>query len=106
MATDRATLEIGKTLTAAQAAILTPDAQAFIAALAARFAPRVTDILAAREARQARIDRGELPDFLPGTRAVRDSDWRVAPIPADLQDRRVEITGPTERKYVPIDQRG
>ncbi|MBV6415729.1 MAG: Malate synthase A [Steroidobacteraceae bacterium] len=100
MATDRATLEIGKTLTAAQAAILTPDAQAFIAALAARFAPRVTDILAAREARQARIDRGELPDFLPGTRAVRDSDWRVAPIPADLQDRRVEITGPTERKMI------
>ena len=58
-------------------------------------------LLQLREARQAAIDSGELPDFLPDTAAIRDDrSWRVAPVPADLQDRRVEITGPTERKMV------
>lgn len=82
------------------ASILTPEALDFVAELAERFAPRVRELLAAREARQARLDAGELPDFLPETRAVREGDWKVAPIPADLQDRRVEITGPTDRKMI------
>jgi malate synthase len=80
--------------------ILTAEAVDFVAELAERFAPRVRALLAARDARQLRLDAGELPDFLPETRAIRDSQWRVAPIPADLQDRRVEITGPTERKMI------
>jgi malate synthase len=58
------------------------------------------ELLAARVARQARIDAGERPDFLPETSATRAGDWRCAPIPADIQDRRVEITGPVERKMV------
>jgi malate synthase len=57
-------------------------------------------LLARRETRQADIDAGQLPDFLTETRDIREGDWRVAPIPADLQDRRVEITGPTERKMI------
>ena len=80
--------------------ILTPEALAFLGELVERFAPRVEELLRAREARQARIDAGELPDFLPETAAVRAGDWRVAPIPADLLDRRVEITGPTDRKMI------
>ncbi|MBV6423576.1 MAG: Malate synthase A [Steroidobacteraceae bacterium] len=100
MAADGTKLEIRRQGACGQAEILTPDAQAFIAALAARFAPRVAALLAAREARQARLDAGELPDFLPETRSIREADWRVAPVPADLLDRRVEITGPTERKMI------
>ena len=61
--------------------------------------PRVSELLAAGDA-PGRIDAGELPDFLPETAAVREGDWRVTAIPADLQDRRVEITGPTDRKMV------
>ncbi|HNR23339.1 MAG TPA: malate synthase A [Steroidobacteraceae bacterium] len=95
-----AALEIKASVSAAQGEILTPEALTFVAALADRFAPRVATLLEAREARQRRIDAGELPDFLPETRAIREGDWRVAPIPADLQDRRVEITGPTERKMI------
>ena len=80
--------------------VLTPDALAFVAALHRRFAPRRRELLVARAARQARIDRGELPDFRADTRAIRDADWRVAPAPADLEDRRVEITGPAEPKMM------
>ncbi len=80
--------------------ILTPDALSFLGELVHRFAPRVEALLSDRDARQARLDGGELPDFLPETRAVRDGNWRVAPIPADLLDRRVEITGPTDRKMI------
>ena len=80
--------------------ILTPDALSFLGELVHRFAPRVEALLSDRDARQARLDAGELPDFLPETRAVRNGDWRVAPIPADLLDRRVEITGPTDRKMI------
>ncbi len=80
--------------------VLTTEALAFIADLARRFGPRVSELLARREARQAEIDAGRLPDFLPETRAVRESDWRVTSIPRDLQDRRVEITGPTDRKMI------
>jgi len=80
--------------------ILTPAALAFVAELAQRFAPRVATLLEARAQRQQRLDAGEMPDFLAATLAVRESDWRVAPIPADLLDRRVEITGPTDRKMI------
>ena len=81
--------------------ILTSAAIDFLADLARKFTPRRDELLAARGERQAAIDSGQLPDFLPETAAVRDDPaWRVAPVPADLQDRRVEITGPTERKMV------
>ena len=80
--------------------ILTPEALEFLGELVERFAPRVEQLLRAREQRQARLDAGEMPDFLAETRAIREGDWKVAPIPADLQDRRVEITGPTDRKMI------
>ncbi len=81
-------------------AILTPAALEFVAELAREFGGRVEKLLAARVERQIAIDAGTLPDFLPETKNIRDSDWRVTKIPADLQDRRVEITGPTDRKMV------
>ncbi|MBV8428204.1 MAG: malate synthase A, partial [Hyphomicrobiales bacterium] len=80
--------------------ILTPQALGFLARLHGKFDARRKELLAAREARQARFDAGELPDFLPGTQAVRDGDWKIAPVPADLLDRRVEITGPVDRKMI------
>jgi malate synthase len=81
--------------------ILTPDALALVAALEAEFSGARSEILAARAERQERLLAGELPDFLPDTGAIREGDWRVAPVPADLQDRRVEITGPAgDRKMV------
>jgi malate synthase len=80
--------------------ILTPDALGFVAALCRRFGGIREDLLARRVARQEAFDRGELPDFLPETAAIRSGEWKVAPAPADLQDRRVEITGPVERKMV------
>src|SRR5665213_2406031 len=80
--------------------ILTPEALAFLAELHQRFDPRRRELLASRVERQKRIDAGQLPDFLPETVDIRKGDWNVAPIPADLMDRRVEITGPVERKMV------
>ncbi|MDE1155163.1 MAG: malate synthase A [Acidobacteriaceae bacterium] len=80
--------------------ILTPEALAFAAALQREFNPVRKQLLQARIARQARIDAGEAPDFLPETRHIRESEWTVAPIPADIQDRRVEITGPIDRKMI------
>src|SRR6185312_11626630 len=80
--------------------ILSSEAMEFVSALVERFGPRVSQLLQVREERQRRLDAGELPDFLPETREIRESEWRVAPIPQDLLDRRVEITGPTERKMV------
>jgi malate synthase len=80
--------------------VLSAEALDFVAALAARFTPRVRELLAARDSRQARIDAGERPDFLPETRPIREGEWRVADIPTDLLDRRVEITGPTDRKMI------
>jgi malate synthase len=80
--------------------ILTSDALAFLADLHRRFDPTRKRLLALRAERQKRFDAGETPDFLPETKHVREGDWKVAPIPADLQDRRVEITGPTDRKMV------
>jgi malate synthase A len=80
--------------------ILTTDALAFVADLARTFRPRVEELLARRRDRQARFDAGERPDFLPETASVRAGDWKVAPLPNDLLDRRTEITGPTDRKMV------
>ena len=80
--------------------ILTPAALAFLADLHRAFDPRRRALLAARTARQKLFDAGEKPDFLAATKAIRDGDWRVAPIPADLLDRRVEITGPVDRKMI------
>ena len=80
--------------------ILTDEALAFVAGLQREFGRRRAELLEARAERQARLDEGERPDFLEATRSVREGDWRVAPAPPDLQDRRVEITGPTDRKMV------
>ncbi len=80
--------------------ILTPAAVAFIASLERELGPRRLELLERRRARQARLDAGERPSFLPETAAVRAAAWQVAPIPADLLDRRVEITGPPERKML------
>ena len=82
------------------AEILTPQALAFVAKLARKFEPRRRELLALRTLRQADFDAGRLPDFLPETKSVRDAQWTVAPAPRDLHDRRVEITGPTDRKMV------
>lgn len=80
--------------------IVTPDAMKFIAHLSRSFAGRVDELLQRRIAVQIRYDGGDRPRFLPETKHIRDGNWRVAPIPPDLQDRRVEITGPTDRKMV------
>ena len=93
-------LAISGPIPPAYAEILTPEACAFLAGLFRKFEPRRQELLAARVARQAEIDAGILPDFLASTRSVREGSWRVAPAPADLQDRRTEITGPVDRKMV------
>jgi malate synthase len=80
--------------------ILTPEAVAFVVRLARKFTARRDWLLQKRAERQARLDAGERPDFLPDTAYIRSGQWQIAPIPADLQDRRVEITGPTDRKMV------
>ncbi len=81
-------------------AILTPEAVDFVVSLVRKYRPEVKARLAARRERQAAFDGGALPGFLPETASVRESDWTIAGIPADLQDRRVEITGPVDRKMV------
>ncbi len=81
-------------------AILTPEALELVAQLHRAFEPRRQALLKARAERTQRLDAGERPDFLAATQAVRDGDWKVAPLPADLQCRRVEITGPVERKMI------
>ena len=78
--------------------ILTPEAVGFVAKLAREFGGRVDEILQARQERQERINGGEMPDFLPETKEIREGDWQIAQIPDDLQDRRVELTGPPDRK--------
>jgi malate synthase len=102
--TDPSAAVDGVTLTGAMQTgyeeILSAEALAFVAHLERLFGPRRRELLDARLERQAQIDAGKLPDFLPETKAVRDGDWTVAPLPDDLKDRRVEITGPTDRKMV------
>ncbi len=80
--------------------ILTPAALAFVSDLASTFESRRQELLEARNVRQAEIDAGALPDFLPQTKHIRKGEWKVASIPHDLDDRRVEITGPVERKMI------
>jgi malate synthase len=80
--------------------ILSPAALDFVADLTRRFGDLVTALLDTRAIRQRELDKGELPDFLPETREIREAQWRVTTVPADLQDRRVEITGPTDRKMI------
>ncbi len=93
-------LEIAGAMTPDYERILTNDAVAFVGTLAAEFGPRRQALLGQRQIRQAAFDAGQWPDFLPETREIRESEWRVAPIPADLLDRRVEITGPVDRKMI------
>ncbi|WP_341501818.1 malate synthase A [Gallaecimonas sp. GXIMD4217] len=81
-------------------ALLGEAARGWLEEVMHHFAHRFEPLLAARRERQARFDGGELPDFLPQTRAIREGDWQIRGIPADLQDRRVEITGPVDRKMV------
>ncbi len=82
------------------ASILTPEALTLVAKLTRSFEPRRQELLAARVARAKRMDAGERPDFLAETAHIRNGDWKIAPIPQALACRRVEITGPVERKMV------
>jgi malate synthase len=93
-------IEITGQITPAFAEILTPEALAFVAKLHRAFEPRRQELLAKRAARQKEFDAGKLPDFLPETKAIRERDWTISPQPKDMLDRRVEITGPTDRKMV------
>ena len=94
------TIQISGRLTPEYSQILTPDALQLLADLAQQFTPSVNGLLERRAARQAKLDAGEFPDFLDETRDIRESEWQVTAAPADLQDRRVEITGPTDRKMI------
>src|ERR1700751_1400292 len=85
---------------AVETEILTPEAREFLNSLSRNFEKRRQELLARREVRQHQIDAGQLPDFLPETAQIRESEWTVAPIPKDLLDRRVEITGPVDRKMI------
>jgi len=93
-------IAIAGRITPEYAQILTPEAMAFVAKLQRAFGGRRDELLARRAHRQAEFDAGKLPDFLPATRAVREGDWTCAPVGADITDRRVEITGPVDRKMI------
>src|SRR6266480_3886154 len=93
-------IEIRGPITAEFAEILTPEAMAFVATLVRTFSGRREELLQRRVQRQAEIDAGKMPNFLPQTEHIRQGTWTIAPVPADLQDRRVEITGPVERKMI------
>ena len=93
-------VEIKAEVTPAFADILTPDALALIAKLHRAFEPRRQELLAKRVERAKRLDAGERPDFLAETKSVREGDWKIASLPKDLLCRRVEITGPVDRKMV------
>ncbi len=93
-------LAIHADISAAFAEILTPAALTFLVILVRKFESTRQTLLAKRDARQKKFDAGTLPDFLPDTKNIRAGRWVVASVPADIQDRRVEITGPTDRKMV------
>jgi malate synthase len=93
-------IRVSGRVTAEFSQILTPQALDFIAKLHREFDPRRQELLARRAARQKEFDAGKLPDFLPETRQVRENEWKIAAQPKDMLDRRVEITGPTDRKMV------
>ena len=93
-------IKIIPTLSSEEQQILNPKTLALIELLHTKFNPRRLELLAQRKHRQDEIDDGKKPDFLKDTKSIRDGDWEVAPLPSDLQDRRVEITGPVDRKMV------
>lgn len=93
-------IKIIPTLSSEEQQILNPKTLALIELLHTKFNPRRLELLAKRKHRQDEIDDGKKPDFLKDTKSIRDGDWEVAPLPSDLQDRRVEITGPVDRKMV------
>jgi malate synthase len=93
-------VEINAKPSGRQAEILSAEALAFLAGLHRRFNRRRLELLAQRWERQELYDAGRLPDFLPETKSIRERDWTVTAIPADLLDRRVEITGPVDRKMI------
>jgi malate synthase len=99
-AINKTTVQVKGPVTGPHTEILTAEAMAFLEGLSKQFEQRRLELLERRRVRQQEIDRGKLPDFLPETANVRQAEWKVAPIPKDLLDRRVEITGPVERKMV------
>jgi malate synthase len=96
----RRSLKITGPAISGQEQVLNPRALDLVMELHQQFEPRRQALLQRRQERQAQIDAGAKPDFLPETAAIRSGDWRIAPVPADLQDRRVEITGPVDRKMI------
>jgi malate synthase A len=97
---ERAGIRVTVALRERDREVLTPACLAFVLDLARRYGPRVIELLAARQAMQARYDAGYRPRFLEETQAIRASSWTIAPLRADLFDRRVEITGPVDRKMI------
>jgi malate synthase len=93
-------VEVVGPLNPAYRKVLTPEALSFLVKLVRKHGPAREKLLAFRKERQAGVDAGKLPGFLKETKKIRDAKWKVAPIPADLQDRRVEITGPVDRKMI------
>ena len=93
-------IEVRAPVSAEFSRILTPEALAFVGGLARQFDTRRKELLDRRQQVQADINAGKLPDFLPETRPIREGDWRIEPVPDDLKDRRIEITGPVDRKMV------
>ena len=93
-------VDITAPITPEYAPILTPEALAFVAKLHRQFEGHRQELLAHRQLRQQEFDAGQVPDFLPASRSIRESEWKIADQPQDLLDRRVEITGPTDRKMV------
>jgi len=100
MTTQTEAIRITGPQTPSQTRILTPQAVEFLLALHSRFEPTRQKLLEERKRRQVRLDAGEKPDFLDATKSIREAEWTVAPVPEDLRDRRVEITGPPDRKMV------
>src|SRR5580692_3584829 len=100
MASPMVQIQVTAPISEAHKTVLTDEAVEFLKKLSSNFEERRQQLLAARRERQARIDKGELPDFLPETANIRNSEWSVASIPKDLMDRRVEITGPVDRKMI------
>jgi malate synthase len=93
-------VRVTRPISPAQSEVLTDEAMSFLTRLANKFEGRRQELLRKRAGRQQELDAGRLPDFLPETVSVREQDWQVAPIPQDLLDRRVEITGPVDRKMI------
>jgi malate synthase len=99
-ANERGDIRVTPPLRDRDSELLTPACLAFVLELARRYGPRVTQLLARRAFMQTRYDAGDRPRFLPETRAIRESPWTVASAPPELRDRRVEITGPVDRKMI------